>query len=71
MFLKSGIVGVVDLLLTLALSLGCSYRKESALAGFMFRYLDQIFLMPTLHSLIVATLLSFSFFPTELESLTF
>lgn len=48
-------------------SLGCSYRKESALVGFMFRYLDQTFLIPTLHSLIVATLLSFSFLPQHLK----
>lgn len=37
---------LLTFLLTLALSFGCSYRKESALAGFMFRYLDQIFLIP-------------------------
>lgn len=43
--ISGGIVWVVDLLLTLAFSLGCSCRKENALAGFMFRYLDQIFLI--------------------------
>lgn len=33
-----------------SLSLGCSYRSESALAGFMCRYLDQVFPIATLHS---------------------
>lgn len=59
-----GIVWVADLLLTFAFSLGCSYRKESALAAFMFRYLDQIFSY-TLFSLIVP---SFSPSPHNLWS---